>query len=95
MTSKDLFEYHIDKALREDPTHFGKRVVIEAFEKAQEQVKNNDLLHSVSGWLEFYGNEDLFNEMANRNCPCRFLDGSQCRYNDNHPIAELTHFKIV
>ena len=47
MNSKDLFEHHIDKALREDPYHFGKSVVMEAFEKTLQQVKNNDLLHSV------------------------------------------------
>ena len=51
MNSKDLFEHHIDKALREDPYHFGKSVVMEAFEKTLQQVKNNDSLHSVSGSL--------------------------------------------
>jgi len=52
-------------------------------------------LQRVNGWLEFYGNEQLFNDMAKLNCPCRFDDGSQCRYNEEHPMAKLTHFKIV
>jgi hypothetical protein len=52
-------------------------------------------ISDVSGWLEFHGNENLFNEMAKKNCPCRYDDGTQGRYNDKQPTAMLTHFKIV
>ena len=48
---------------------------------------------NVSGWLEFEGNESIFNEYAKRNCLCRFDDGTECRYEDEHPMAILTHFK--
>jgi len=50
-------------------------------------------LFAVSGWLEFEGNESIFNEYAKRNCLCRFDDGTECRYEDEHPMAVLTHFR--
>jgi len=60
-----------------------------------EAEKQALILFNVSGWLEFYGNEKLFNEMAKKNCPCRYDDGTQGKYNDKQPMAMLTHFKIV
>lgn len=48
MNVRDLFEYHIDKELREDPHNFGKSRVMEAFDKAQQLVKNNGVLQNVS-----------------------------------------------
>ena len=50
-------------------------------------------LFAVSGWLEFEGNESIFNEYAKRNCICKFDDGTECRYEDEHPMAILTHFR--
>jgi len=49
----------------------------------------------IKGWIEFHGNEKLFNEMAEKNCPCRFEDGTQCLFDEEHPFAMLTHFKLV
>ena len=68
MNSKDLFEYHIDKALREDPSHFGKRVVMDAFEKTLQLAKNNEVLDLVSyrylddGETAEIGDEYYFND---------------------------------
>lgn len=64
-------------------------------DKILENKDSSRQIPHINGWIEFYGNEKLFNVMAKKNCPCRFDDGSQCRYNDEHPIAELTHFKLV
>ena len=50
-------------------------------------------LFDVSGWLEFEGYESIFNEYAKRNCVCKFDDGTECRYEDEHPMAILTHFR--
>ena len=50
-------------------------------------------LGAVSGWLEIEGNESVFNEYAKFNCWCRFDDGTECRYEDEHPMAVMTHFK--
>ena len=58
--------------------------------EAHQQVLD---LFAVSGWLEFKGNESIFNEYAKRNCLCKFDDGTECKYEDEHPIAILTHFK--
>lgn len=58
--------------------------------EAHQQVLD---LFAVSGWLEFEGNESIFNEYAKRNCLCRFDDGTECRYEDEHPMAILTHFR--
>ena len=49
----------------------------------------------VIGWIEFKGNEKLFNKEARKNCKIMFDDGSICRYNDEHPRAIMTHFKIA
>lgn len=49
----------------------------------------------IKGWIEFTGNELLFNEMAKKNCPCRYEDGTQKMYNDVQPMAMLTHFKLI
>ena len=50
-------------------------------------------LFAVSGWLEIEGNESVFNEYAKFNCWCRFDDGTECKYEDEHPMAILTHFR--
>lgn len=60
--------------------------------KGDEEYLNNP---KIQGWIEVSGNEKLFNEMAKKNCPCRFADGSSHRFNDKHPLSELTHFKLV
>jgi hypothetical protein len=36
---------------------------------------------------------DMFNSMAVKNCLCKFDDGTVCHYEDNHPLAEMTHFQ--
>ena len=50
-------------------------------------------LFAVSGWLELKGNESVFNEYAKTNCWCKFDDGTECRYEDEHPMAVMTHFR--
>lgn len=57
---------------------------------AHEQVLN---LLAVSGWLEIKGNESVFNEYAKFNCLCKFDNNTECRYNDEHPMAVMTHFR--
>ena len=56
----------------------------------------DDLLNlfSVSGWLEVHGNERLFKEYTKKNCPCRFIDGTQSLYNEYLQKSNPTHFKI-
>ena len=58
--------------------------------EAHQQVLD---LFAVSDWLEFEGNESVFNEYAKTNCVCRFDDGTECRYEDEHPMAVMTHFR--
>jgi hypothetical protein len=58
--------------------------------EAHQQVLD---LFAVSGWLEIEGNESVFNEYAKFNCWCRFDDGTECRYEDEHPMAIMTHFR--
>jgi len=58
--------------------------------EAHQQVLD---LFAVSGWLELEGNESVFNEYAKANCWCRFDDGTECRYEDEHPMAVMTHFR--
>lgn len=58
-----------------------------------ESVVKNCFIPDVSGWVEFDGNETIFNEYAKRNCLCKFDDGTECRYGYEHPMAILTHFR--
>ena len=57
-------------------------------------MKAESLLRDEPEWLLFEGNENLFEEAANSNCLCKFDDGTVCRYNDKHPFAVLTYFKV-
>jgi len=77
---------------------------MEGLTEILEKVQKNELqlplaamkiakLFNVKGWIEFEGNENLFNILAKLNCLCKFDDGTICKYNDKHPIAILTHFK--
>ena len=43
-------------------------------------------------WLELEKNPDKFNEAAANNCLVKFDDGTICNYNDEQPLAILTHF---
>ena len=52
------------------------------------------LKDAKSDWLEFERNGHLFCEAAKKNYLCKFDDGTVCRYDDEHPFAILTHFKI-
>lgn len=63
-----------------------KSCLIEAYERILD-------LFSVNGWVELEGNESIFNEYAKRNCLCKFDDGTECGYEEEHPVAILTHFK--
>lgn len=45
------------------------------------------------GWLSFDDNKRIFNEYAKRNCWVKFDDGTIIRYEDEWPVAILTHFK--
>jgi hypothetical protein len=47
------------------------------------------------GWLDLQTNLELFDIMAKSNCMCKFDDGSECRYNDDHPLEIMTQFKIA
>ena len=51
-------------------------------------------IEDKSNWIEFVGNEDLFGKATLDNCLCKFDNGMEVRYNDFHPMAILTHFKI-
>jgi hypothetical protein len=51
-------------------------------------------LLKVDGWLDYESNKRLFGEYSRANCLCKFDDGTICRYDDEHPIAVLTHFKL-
>lgn len=45
-------------------------------------------------WIPFdQPTYDMFNVMASRNCLCKFDDGTIIPYNENHPMAEMTHFE--
>lgn len=46
-------------------------------------------------WVEFDKNQEYFQESAINNCLCKFDNGVIMNYNDNHPIAKLTHFEIL
>ena len=47
-------------------------------------------------WMPFtQSTYDMFNKMAAKNCLCRFDDGSQVRFNDEHPFAEMTYFQVI
>lgn len=45
-------------------------------------------------WISFEDNKKLFEKEAKRNCECLFDNGESCRYDDEHPFAILTHFKL-
>ena len=65
-------------------------------ESAESWVKKFSQGRQVeSDWIEFSTNKQLFNIEAKKNCLCRFDDGSIVRYNDKHPMAVLTHFKLA
>lgn len=52
------------------------------------------LIFDEDNWIKFDGNEKLFTKMAKRNCKIMFDDGTICNYNDEHPVAIITHFRI-
>ena len=64
-------------------------------EKLNTKETANSDLGAVSGWLEFNSNKSLFNTEAKKNCLCLFDDGSIIRFNEEHPMAILTHFKLA
>lgn len=51
----------------------------------------------VNGWLPFVGAENIgeFNRRIQKDGDClvKFDDGTIIRYNEEHPMAVLTHFK--
>lgn len=53
------------------------------------------VLSNVDGWIEFNSNKKLFNSEAAKNCLCLFEDGTVIRYNEDHPLEVMTHFKLV
>lgn len=56
---------------------------------------SNCTIDSVSGWLLFKDHKHLFNDEAKKNCRIKFADGSECNYNDEHPMEIMTHFKLA
>ena len=52
-------------------------------------------LQRVSGWLDFQSNKELFNEEAKKNCLCKFECGTVIRYDEDHPMEVMTHFKLA
>ena len=69
-------------------------------EKAEKYLNDNEInpqspVEIISGWIMFVGNEERFNEEAKKNCVIRFDNNVECRYNDQHPNAILTHFKLA
>ena len=69
-------------------------MIIDAEKYHQEKLNNNIVLGDVSGWLLFKDNTHLFGEAHDMNYWCKFEDGTECRYRDEHPFAKMTHFKI-
>ena len=57
-------------------------------------VRDNFVLDLVSGWIPLMENKNLFDREAKHNCKVLFDDGTECDYDDPHPLAMLTHFKI-
>ena len=58
------------------------------------EIVNNFVSDPVSGWIPLMENKNLFNREAKHNCKVLFDDGTECDYDDPHPLAMLTHFKI-
>jgi len=52
-------------------------------------------IQRVNGWLDFQSNKELFNEEAKKNCLCKFEDGTVIRYDEEHPLEIMTHFKLA
>ena len=52
-------------------------------------------IQRVNGWLDFESNKELFNEEAQKNCLCKFEDGTVIRYDEEHPMEIMTHFKLA
>lgn len=57
--------------------------------------KNTLPIQRVNGWLDFESNKELFNEEAKKNCLCKFKDGTVIRYDEEHPMEIMTHFKLA
>lgn len=63
-------------------------------DEIENMIKTGQLDYLKFSWIPILGNENIFNIHAKRNCMVKFDDGSYCRYFSEHPLAELTHFKI-
>jgi len=50
---------------------------------------------NVDDWIEFIGNEDLFDIEGKKNCMCKFDDDTEQEFDSVWPIAKMTHFKTV
>jgi len=94
-TAIEILDYHQEWRLgkREDMIHEPKKLT-EALDVVLSEVKNL-LIHNVSDWLSINENIDLLQETNVENILLKFDDGSICKYGDEHPIAIVTHFKII
>ena len=52
-------------------------------------------IDNVVNWLPFEEkNYPKFTELCKKDqCICLFDDGTECNYNDKHPVAMMTHFR--
>jgi len=101
------FEYYLKQA-REDlceiaqvytvEEHRPLRTRIDSLLIAYDQAVAKALsIYSVVNWLPFKKeNYDQFAEICKKDrCMCLFDDGTECNYNDEHPMAVMTHFREI
>lgn len=82
-----------------DKEHYIKWLQDEYAELAMNQANGAHLGNSncniLSGWLDFQSNKELFKEEAKKNCLCKFECGTVIRYDEDHPMEVMTHFKLA
>lgn len=89
---REALQYLVDTKKRkdtmgQDSIYFSRKNF--GWRKAEQLLKETN-----REWLPFNEENSLsFSEAANKNCLCKFDDGTVCRYEDDHPFAVLTHFK--
>ena len=77
---------------KEHPRSDGKFYIPDSTELCKWIVEK---ITSEGEWISVEGNLSLFKIMSKYNCPVLFDNGVECRFNDEHPYAILTHFKIT
>lgn len=90
MTIQEEFYNRIDDDNGYDNQKLGDDLIKIAEKHHKEQLSQC----SVVNWLPFEKeNHDKFKELCKKDkCLCLFDDGTECNYNDEHPMAIMTHF---